>query len=98
MSFNASDLAKMELDQLRDLKQRVEKEISERAEKERAMAERRIMELAIASGVDLKSLGAKMTVYRNPNNPLEVWMGKGRKPAWLQALVANGTKLEDLRG
>jgi DNA-binding protein H-NS len=34
--------------------------------------------------------------YRNPDNPEEVWSGRGRQPKWVQAALAEGQRLEDL--
>ena len=33
--------------------------------------------------------------YRDPADPKNVWAGRGRKPAWLEAALAQGKKLED---
>jgi DNA-binding protein H-NS len=33
--------------------------------------------------------------YQNPNDELETWTGKGRKPNWLTEAIAKGKKLED---
>lgn len=35
--------------------------------------------------------------YRNPNNPAETWAGRGVKPRWMQALLAQGQHMEDFR-
>lgn len=40
-----------------------------------------------------KSAAASPPKYRNPKNPDETWSGKGRKPKWLTAALANGTSL-----
>src|SRR5512132_2382842 len=34
--------------------------------------------------------------YRNPDNPEEVWSGRGRQPKWVQAALAEGQTLDDL--
>ena len=34
--------------------------------------------------------------YRNPDNALETWAGRGLKPRWLKKLLRQGRKLEDL--
>lgn len=34
--------------------------------------------------------------YRNPDNPHELWSGRGRQPAWVQGALAAGTSLEKL--
>lgn len=33
--------------------------------------------------------------YRNPQNARQTWAGRGLKPAWLQALLKQGRKLEE---
>jgi DNA-binding protein H-NS len=33
--------------------------------------------------------------YRNPANPDETWAGRGMKPRWLQALLAQGHTMEE---
>ena len=36
--------------------------------------------------------------YRNPRNPVETWLGRGRRPAWIEVALANGWTLEELGG
>jgi DNA-binding protein H-NS len=35
--------------------------------------------------------------FRNPDNPAELWAGRGRKPKWVEEKLAAGRQLEDLR-
>jgi DNA-binding protein H-NS len=35
--------------------------------------------------------------YRNPANPAETWAGRGVKPKWMQALLAQGKSMDDFR-
>jgi DNA-binding protein H-NS len=35
--------------------------------------------------------------YRNPENPVETWAGRGLKPRWLSAAIKSGKKLDDFR-
>jgi DNA-binding protein H-NS len=35
--------------------------------------------------------------YRNPANPSETWSGRGKQPKWLEAQLASGKKIEDLK-
>lgn len=35
--------------------------------------------------------------YRNPNDPTQTWAGRGVKPRWMQALLAQGASMEDFR-
>jgi DNA-binding protein H-NS len=34
--------------------------------------------------------------YRNPDNPVETWAGRGRKPKWVEDKLATGSSLDDL--
>jgi DNA-binding protein H-NS len=44
-----------------------------------------------------KELPVKKTAprYRNPKNPVETWNGRGRRPRWVEARLANGDSLDD---
>jgi DNA-binding protein H-NS len=65
-----------------------------------------IKELAASIGVtavisEPKPTGKKahnpvVAKYVNPNNHAEVWTGRGVTPKWMQALIAEGHKKEDL--
>jgi DNA-binding protein H-NS len=33
--------------------------------------------------------------FRNPKNPEETWVGRGRRPFWLSAALRRGKKLSD---
>jgi len=35
--------------------------------------------------------------YRNPENPTETWAGRGRRPKWVEAALASGKSLDDLK-
>ncbi|WP_420875302.1 H-NS family nucleoid-associated regulatory protein [Phaeovulum veldkampii] len=48
---------------------------------------------AIFSGKKRKPAAAK---YANPANPSETWTGRGRKPRWMAAALAEGKSLDDL--
>jgi DNA-binding protein H-NS len=49
----------------------------------------------VRSGADRRAAVAPK--YRNPENSSETWSGRGQKPKWLEALLAKGAKLDDLR-
>jgi DNA-binding protein H-NS len=34
--------------------------------------------------------------YRNPDDPKEVWSGRGKQPKWVQDALASGRSLDDL--
>jgi DNA-binding protein H-NS len=35
--------------------------------------------------------------FRNPEDPLETWSGRGHQPKWVRNLVAAGTRIDELR-
>ena len=35
--------------------------------------------------------------YRNPDNPKEIWSGRGRKPRWFTDAIGAGTSEESMR-
>ena len=48
-----------------------------------------------ASALKGRTLGKVAPKYRNPDNPNEVWTGRGRQPRWLAAETAKGRALDD---
>jgi DNA-binding protein H-NS len=80
------DLSELSVAQLEALSKRVESEISEK----RAAGRRWLKD---HSAPLLEEEGP---MYRNPLNSAETWSGKGRKPAWVEAALAEGKTLEDL--
>lgn len=47
---------------------------------------------------DLESRKKELPIqYRNPDNPLETWRGRGIMPRWLQDKIANGHQKEDFK-
>ncbi len=45
--------------------------------------------------VGKKAQKESSVAYRDPQNPKNVWAGRGRKPVWLEEALAKGKKLED---
>ena len=35
--------------------------------------------------------------FRNPDQPLETWSGRGKRPCWLIAQLKSGKRIDDLR-
>lgn len=101
-------LKTMTLEELKQLRKDVEKEITTfearrlREAREKLEAHAREMGLTIEdiffSGTDMKGLKKPRKVnppkYRHPENPEMTWTGRGRKPAWLNELLKCGGNLE----
>ena len=96
------DLSKLNIDQLADLVEKLHAEMASREKKRqkdlRSELERRVAadgykmhdifpELGngAAGGRQRRKRAAK---YRNPQNPVQTWVGSGRSPRWVQAILA----------
>jgi DNA-binding protein H-NS len=93
--------------ELRDLARTVEAEIKRRRAEDRKNALREVKDLAASYGLTVDEvLGAGVRnrrpsapaqgKYRNPDNPNQTWVGRGRKPGWLVELLAQGKTLGEL--
>jgi len=71
--------------QLELLAKQVKLEVARRREEAKRLVRRR--------GGLIEGAGPK---YRNPENPAETWSGKGKRPSWMAALLAEGKSLESL--
>jgi DNA-binding protein H-NS len=102
------DLSTMSISQLRDLQQQIPVEIKRREAEEkvnalnelRAFAKSRgyaIEDLLAVREAKTKAAGGKVKVkYRHPDNADLEWTGRGRKPKWVEAWLADGKTMESL--
>lgn len=103
-----TDLAKLTLDELSKVINDAQKVLSEKQKSERKEKIAKIHELAASIGVTVTIDGVKSSgkgsprkgqkvapKYKNPQNPIETWTGRGVKPRWLKALTDAGKKIED---
>lgn len=72
----------------------------------RAEMERMAQEHGFASAIEViggetkktrKPRAPSETTYQSPDDPSLVWMGRGRKPAWVKEALENGKTLDDLK-
>ena len=101
--MNLNDLTLAELKKLQD---DVAVAIFNYEKRKKAEALAAVEEAARAAGFSLKELlgdeklskaKTKATPkYANPADPSQTWTGRGRKPKWVEALLASGKTLEDL--
>ena len=49
-----------------------------------------------AKGTDEGSSASRVAAYVNPDNPEQVWSGRGRRPGWVRDALAAGRTLDDL--
>jgi DNA-binding protein H-NS len=95
LAFSVSELEKLAGSVANALKYKAEEE------------RRELIELIIETakkanvGVEIYELDSRKkelsVQYRNPENPLETWKGRGIKPRWLQAKIKEGFSIEDFK-
>lgn len=89
-----SQLEKLSLKELTDLRDRVAKMIVFKQESERANLKEELIARAQEAGFNISDLfpvgrkapkvkGSSGALYRNPDDASQTWSGRGRKPKWL---------------
>ena len=99
------NLSALSLDQLKKLQGDVAIAIFNYEKRKKAEALAAVEKVAKANGYSLKELfdgenvaSKKIKVapkYANPNDASQTWTGRGRKPTWVNELLASGKSLND---
>jgi DNA-binding protein H-NS len=100
-----SQLEKMSLKDLKVLRNKVEKAIRSRHDRERAELRTRMKQMAEHAGFSLSDLfggkagkrGPVSAKFAHPDNPSLTWSGRGRMPKWLSEKVKAGASPQDFR-
>jgi DNA-binding protein H-NS len=102
------DLSTLSVSQLRDLQQQIPAELKRREAQDKVNILNEVRAFAKARGYAIEDLlgkeakvkvvsGTKVKVkYRHPENAELEWTGRGRKPKWVEAWLANGGNLDNL--
>lgn len=97
------DLDAMQLSELRDLRNKVERAINSYEDRRKKEALAAVELAAREHGFNLAELtGVKLArtriaaKYANPSDSDQTWSGRGRKPRWVQEHLDSGKTLEDL--
>ena len=99
------DINELSLKELRDLQSQVAKAIGSFEDRKKKAAIAELEEKAREMGFSWAELtGAPVTrkrspataKYANPANATDTWSGRGRKPRWFIAALAQGMKPDDL--
>ncbi len=89
---------------LLEIRNKIDRELENRKTKERKEVVKKIRDLAASVGMtpeELLSTGRKAPKsngaapkYRDPETG-KTWVGRGRKPRWMETALASGKKVED---
>lgn len=102
------DVDSMSLDDLRTLRNQIDRAISSYETRRRKEAMAALERTAREMGFSLTDLtGAAMRARRNgggegqakyahPENPSQTWSGRGRRPRWVTEQIESGKSLQDL--
>lgn len=101
MKVNLANMSIEELVELvNDASELIEQKKKDRRKELRAQFEKLASEsgLSLSDIVDKRSAakprGPVAQKYRNPKNHEETWSGRGRRPKWVEALLATGKTLD----
>ena len=99
------DLNVLSLVELKKLQDEVAVAIFNYEKRKKAEALAAVEEAARAAGFSLKELLSDESLakgktkaapkYANPADPTQTWTGRGRKPKWVEELLASGKSLDD---
>jgi len=102
MNVSSVNLKAMSFDKLSKLREQVDAVLNAKVAEERRTVQSRLDALDRLAGNRARgrsagrgSRGGVPPKYRNPENPIETWAGRGLKPRWLAAALKAGKKLED---
>ena len=89
-------LGEMETDDLWLLHIQVSKLLKQRIQQERRRLEERLRLLRTPASARRPN-PVVPPKYRNPDQPLETWAGRGKQPRWLVAQLELGKRIDDFR-
>ena len=93
-----ANFASMSVDELWGIHEEISKLLKARMLAEKKKLERQLISLHPAE-VDLKARRFYPPVvpkFANPDEPSQVWSGRGKRPRWVTEKLASGLALEDL--
>lgn len=104
--MNYDEIRAMSLKELIELRDFVNHTVIEKQDHERRALAQQFEEMAANSGMSIEDVlglngknrkGSKVAPkYRNPNNPMETWTGRGRAPLWVTDYEDQGGNRRDL--
>jgi DNA-binding protein H-NS len=95
-----ANLASMSVGELWEIHEEISKLLEAKILAEKEVLEQRLISLRPATADRLKVRRPYPQVvpkFANPDNPNQVWAGRGKQPQWVIEKLASGLALEDLR-
>lgn len=100
-----SQLEKMSIKELKELRNKIDKVMRSKHDKERADLRNRVKQLAENAGFSISDLfggkggkrGPVSAKFAHPDDPSLTWSGRGRMPKWLSEKVKAGADPQDFR-
>ena len=93
--MEACDFESMSVDELWTVHQELTEKLAQMIAAEKTKLEGRLRTIEEASNVrERRPYPAVLPKYQNPDNPTEVWSGRGRQPRWLAAQLRAGGHVE----
>ena len=96
-------LKSLSIDELWSLHERIAAKLDEKLTAEKEMLEKRLERLK-QWGVDQAVKAPERRRYppvfpkfRNPDDPLETWAGRGKQPRWLRKQLRSGKRMDEFR-
>jgi DNA-binding protein H-NS len=90
------EFEQLSTDDLWSLHVEVSQLLQQRIQAEKLRLEERL-KLLRAPVSDRRSYPPVLPKYRNPDQPLETWAGRGRQPRWLVAQLRSGKRIDDFK-
>jgi len=92
-----AELDRMGTDDLWSLHVEVSQVLQQRIQQEKLRLEERLKLLQIPVVSGRRPYPPVRPKYRNPDQPLETWAGRGKRPRWLVAKLKSGKRINDFR-
>jgi DNA-binding protein H-NS len=86
----------MSTDELWELYEQVNSNLVEKIRAEKSELEERLRKLESVSTESRRPYPPVRPKYKNPDNPAEVWSGRGRQPWWVREQLKTGKSLDQL--
>jgi DNA-binding protein H-NS len=97
--MESNQLKSKSTDELFDLYQEVQLMLADKLQAEMANIEERLRRIKSVGGVVTterlrRPYPPVLPKYKNPNNPTELWSGRGKQPLWVREQLEAGEKLD----